>query len=308
MMAHNIIKSIALFAFIFTCSPEAFSQRWKKYRQEVMFGIGATNFLGELGGRNSVGRPFLVDFDAAATRPAVQAGYLYKFARHSKVRANLAWGVLRGDDQFTEEPFRNNRNLHFRSHLLEFSGKYEFMFNQDYYGNRYRIKGAKTRFYSFNTSFYGFVGLGGFYFNPQAFYNGSWVNLQPLGTEGQGLPDEPKKYSRFNIAIPIGGGVRYAFSERWRLGLELSHRITFTDYIDDVSTNYYDNDKLRKYRGDVAANIADPNKGQFPGQLNEDGKSRAGIQRGNPNNNDSYMFLMVNIYYILPNKAYRFKF
>ena len=32
-----------------------------------------------------------------------------------------------------------------------------------------------------------FVGVGGFYFNPKAKYEGKWVSLQPLGTEGQGL-------------------------------------------------------------------------------------------------------------------------
>ena len=36
-----------------------------------------------------------------------------------------------------------------------------------------------------------------FTFNPKAEYNGEWVALQPLGTEGQGLPQYPdrKKYS-----------------------------------------------------------------------------------------------------------------
>ena len=38
----------------------------------------------------------------------------------------------------------------------------------------------------------------------------------------------------------MGVGVKYFLSETVNLGLEIIHRKTFTDYIDDVSTTYID--------------------------------------------------------------------
>lgn len=308
MALYNYLRFFTLTALLLAFSLDSYSQMWKRRRQELMFGIGATNFLGELGGRNDIGRPFIIDLNMAATRPSVNFGYLYRTNSHSKLRGSVTWGMLRGNDQLTLEAYRNNRNLHFRSHIAEFSGIYEFMFNKEYSGHRYQIKGAKTRFRSVNITFYGFGGIGGFYFNPQAYYKGNWVNLQPLGTEGQGLEGMPDKYSRISLAIPMGAGFRYSFTEKFRVGVELSYRKTFTDYIDDISTDYFDNHKLRKARGDVAAEVADPNKGMFPYQLDETGKSLNGMQRGNPKNMDAYMFFMVNVYYTLPPKVYKYKF
>ena len=78
-------------------------------------------------------------------------------------------------------------------------------------------------------------------FNPQAENsNGQWVDLQPLGTEGQGTTAYPdrKKYSRTQIALPMGGGVKFTLNDRLNLMLSFSGRKTYTDYLDDVSTTY----------------------------------------------------------------------
>ena len=41
-----------------------------------------------------------------------------------------------------------------------------------------------------------------------------------------------------NLPSLFGIGVKWAFSERWNLGLEYAARWTFTDYLDDVSRTY----------------------------------------------------------------------
>ena len=52
---------------------------WKKYKREVLIQVGASGFLGDLGGRNTVGKDNSpADLELAATRPAVSLAYRYK--------------------------------------------------------------------------------------------------------------------------------------------------------------------------------------------------------------------------------------
>ncbi len=90
---------------------------------------------------------------------------------------------------------------------------------------------------SLRVGLYFFAGVGGFYFDPRAQFNNTWVQLQPLGTEGQGLPGGAEEYKNIQLCIPMGVGLRRAFTKQWSGGLELQYTKTFTDYIDDVSTS-----------------------------------------------------------------------
>ena len=63
------------------------------------------------------------------------------------------------------------------------------------------------------------------------------MDLQPLGTEGEGFYKGEKKYNLTQLAIPIGGGFKYAISNNVRIGIEVGFRKLFTDYLDDVSEN-----------------------------------------------------------------------
>lgn len=83
------------------------------------------------------------------------------------------------------------------------------------------------------------AGVGFFQFNPKTMYNGQEVALQPLGTEGQGLPGYAQKYRLVDIMIPVNAGVKVYFpSRRVSLAIDFNYNHTFTDYIDDVSTVY----------------------------------------------------------------------
>ncbi len=72
--------------------------------------------------------------------------------------------------------------------------------------------------------------------------NGEWVDLKPLRTEGQGLIPGREEYKLTQLNIPMGIGVKYFLTETFHVSSEVLHRKTFTDYIDDVSTNYVDPD------------------------------------------------------------------
>ncbi|MNE51174.1 hypothetical protein D3C80_1457890 [compost metagenome] len=76
--------------------------------------------------------------------------------------------------------------------------------------------------------------------NPRADYNGTLVELQPLGTEGQGtdLADRGK-YSRIQLGIPLAVGARLSLSPNIGLNIEYGIRFMFTDYLDDVGGYRY---------------------------------------------------------------------
>jgi hypothetical protein len=274
---------------------------WKKQREEVIFAFGVGNFLGDLGGRDAIGTDYSpIDLEFSLTRPSAMIGYRYRVTKGIAIRAQADWLRLWGDDKLTKESFRNNRNLYFRTDILETSLNVELAFQKDKKGNRYHLKHTfKRRSKSRGNYFYVFAGIAGFHYNPKAMYQGSWVALQPLGTEGQGLIPGTKKYKKFALAIPMGLGYKITINSQWAFGFEMNYRFTFTDYIVDCSTTYYDNAALAAANGPIAAALADPNLGNYNFQLDSNGKSRGGIQRGDSKQNDAYMsFLVTGGYYM----------
>ena len=144
---------------------------------------------------------------------------------------------------------------------------------------------------------YGFVGLGAFYYNPKGrTADGKWVALRPLHTEGQGLPGGPKQYSNFSVCIPVGAYYKVTINKIWSLGIELCYRKTFTDYIDDVGSSYYDPKALRAAYGPLSAQMADPSLGKIPNATTPGGDGTP-AQRGN-HQKDSYMSLEITASYI----------
>jgi hypothetical protein len=82
-------------------------------------------------------------------------------------------------------------------------------------------------------------GIGFFQFNPKTMLGDKEVELQPLGTEGQGMPGYAQKYRLVDIMIPINAGLKVYFpSRKVSVALDFNYNHTFTDYIDDVSTVY----------------------------------------------------------------------
>jgi hypothetical protein len=271
---------------------QRYKQRWKAYRTEVHFGAGATNFLGELGGADAIGTDYFRDLEINQTRIAIQAGLRYKLSQMFSLNTHFAYGKVSGDDDLTKEFFRNYRNLNFKSNIYELGTNFEFAFIREQVGARYRLKGVRGQ-RGFEMSAYGFVGLGAFYFDPKGEIDGEWVKLRKLNTEGQGLTSTRKQYSNIQLCIPIGFGFKYSFDRRWGIGLEYGIRKTFTDYIDDASKTYYDNNQLFIQKGALSAAMADKSSKDFPYI------TAPGEQRGDPRDKDAYMFAIISINYKL---------
>lgn len=288
----------------------AIAQRRNRYKFEWFVCAGASNFLGELGGADKVGTYYLKDLEFSASRPAVAGGIRYKNSRFLGFKGVFSAGVVNGDDQYTKEIYRHNRNLNFRSPITEISLQIEgYALSKDRQGHVYKIKNAKGSS-RFDLDVYAFTGIAVFFFNPQGKYKGTWINLRPLSTEGQGLPGGAPSYSLVSFAIPMGFGLKQSLDRHWSIGVEYGLRKTFTDYIDDVSTVYYDKDIILAQRGITAQYMADPSLHDsavtpVAGQEITD----KGMQRGNPKNKDSYMFAMTTLSYkIVYKKKTRSKF
>lgn len=243
-------------------------RNWSLNKKELVFGFGATQFTGDLGGRNMIGKDYsLVDIDFPATGLGGMIGFRYRFHPFWATSTNLNISMIRGNDANTNELIRESRNLSFRSMVIELSQRIEcIVFANEKFGQRYSLPGHSGA-RNHNEQVYIFAGVGINYFNPKAQYQGSWVALDPLNTEGQGLAGGAKETLPISATIPMGIGFRFGVGRMWRFGIEATYVKTFTDYMDDVSTNYYDPSLLASPAAQYLSNPAIDNTAWFaPGQ------------------------------------------
>jgi hypothetical protein len=274
------------------------AQTWRYVRHEVSLGVGVSNFLGDLGGARGIGTHYFKDIKVKSTRPSLMGSYKFMISPAFSIKGSVIWGYLHGDDAITRNDIRSNRNLSFKTMLGEFSAICEFYPLGERVSPRYKVSGVHGNA-TFTIMPYIYLGVGLSLFNPKASINGDWLELQPLGTEGQGIGYNPAKYDRYTMVFPAGVGGKYMIDKKWSLSFDLSVRYTLSDYIDDVSTIYYDPVALDAAYGPDAAALSNRS-------IIQDGN--AGIadlgnglieykQRGNPNNKDAYMFAIFSVNY-----------
>jgi hypothetical protein len=279
---------------------------WKKYKREIFISMGTTNFLGDLGGRAGKGTDYSpVDMNFNQSRTAFGFGARYKLKRSVNVAGKFSYLNVKGDDAITADVFRNNRNLNFKANIYEISVRLEGGYQSTKRGgNRYGIRKNFGRMKAITHNLFAFVGVGAFYFNPKGrMPNGTWTNLYPLLTEGQGLPGGPKQYSRINFSIPVGGYYKLTLNKVWSIGLEFCYRKTFTDYIDDVGGSYYDPAALTAAYGPLSAQMADPSLKTNPDLITATSPNADGspAQRGD-RQKDAFMSLEIKGSYIFKKK------
>lgn len=181
-------------------------------------------------------------FTLNQSHAAVGAGLSCQLNDRVSLRTGFVYGRVSGDDRYSLRPLLRERNLSFSSSVTEGSLVADFSLLQD----------ARLMPYLF-------AGLAGYYFNPYATDSlGRKVFLKPLGTEGQGLAAYPKRqpYHLFQMAVPFGTGIRFRITENAWLGYEIGLRKLFTDWLDDVSTTYADENELLVHRGPQAVSMA----------------------------------------------------
>ncbi|MGB0165856.1 MAG: DUF6089 family protein [Luteibaculum sp.] len=224
------------------------------------FGIGIGNFyyLGELNQKH---------FNAIT--PGIHLSYRANINRRIGFNFGFSTGRIEGADSLSDEAFKQNRNLHFRSSIQEFSVVFEI----NYFD--YQIGNKKYPF-----SPYLFFGVSAFRFNPKALAPGSqeYTELQPIGTEGQNL-DSGSPYKLFNFAVPFGIGIRLNVVKNLGITVFTGMRRTYTDYLDDVSTTYANPANFSEEERPFVDRSLDP--------AGNDG-TNTGLQRGDSRNMDWY--------------------
>ena len=287
----------------------------------VGFGLGTSNYYGDFAPYR---RPIASTFKMM--RWSVAGNYTRHFTPRLAARASFTYARIAGDDYIMNRDSKHEsnifyaRNLHFRNDLKEFSVQGIFKLTPD------------NRSYDRRPQFgaYLFAGIALTAHNPKALdsLNGSWVKLQPLGTEGQGNEGYKDKYSLVTFAIPVGIGVRYKINSRFDISAELGFRKTFTDYLDDAHGAYADPalfandplaltmsnrsqeriavrkgaDRTESLKKFVQVNYvgANPDGDPYAEMINQ-GFGRPGSDRGNsPTLKDNYLIGQIQIHYILP--------
>lgn len=237
------------------------------------FTAGATIYQGDLTPKG---------FDIG--KPHITAG-LFLRLRHNEyinTRINVQYGLIQASDA-DGGPGRVERNLSFRSNIWEAALIEEI--------NVFGFYPGTKKFFSP----YLMAGIAVFHFNPTTEYQGQRVELQPLGTEGQGIPGFQGKYSLTQVAIPIGAGLKLGLGKDATLSVEVAGRKLFTDYLDDVSGPYIDSRILLRENGPLAAALGN-RIGEYRGS---DPVNIPGAPRGNPKFLDWYFFSTVSLAFSL---------
>lgn len=223
-------------------------------------------------------------FPKKVTNGAIGITVNYELADNIMLRGGYTFSRVGGADRFSDDPEMLKRNLSFETAISEFSVVGEY-YLQNLYDHKFTP--------------YVFAGLAVYHFNPYASQGSAQkIFLQPLSTEGQGLAAYPnrKPYHLTQLAIPFGGGVKYAINDRIHLGLEVGLRKLFTDYLDDVSTSYADPADLLAARGQLAVDISYRGDELANGDPSYPVK---GYQRGGADQKDFYYFTGLHLTYRL---------
>ncbi len=272
-------------AFVITLLMTSISHA--QYNQDFGFRLGASNYLGDIGGDELIGRGFILDLKLQETNLVAGIYGRYKFNGYFGVHASLNIGKISGEDQLSSNPGRNTRNLRFKNNVKELSVRGEvYIFELNDVGNKGR--------YWVDMKTYGHAGLTVFHHNPKGRIDGTadWHKLQPLQTEGV-------SYSNWAFGIPMGVGLYFTYKRKHRFGWDMTYTTTFSDYLDDISSFYADPTNLAS---DLARDLANQSAltDADPALL---ANFTPGDRRGDPTDNDGYMFTTFSYGYVIRGKS-----
>jgi len=266
----------------------------KKKGSSLDFGLylGGSNYWGDL----------TRDYQPLWSKTKLAGGLLcrYNVSPYITFKGSALYGQIQGSDKnYSNDLYRTRRNLSFKSDIVEFSAQIEW-----------NILGYENTRTNYGWSPYLFGGVSVFRFNPKAQFNyisgihdpslqsqsGEWIELQPLGTEGQETTkfNDKRRYSLTQISIPLGIGSKWQLDDHWAIGVEFGVRKTFTDYLDDVSSIYVDDQIVGGASGPMAVALKDRSA-----EVNNDltVKFENNDPRGNPKSKDWYLISGVTLTY-----------
>ena len=214
------LKITALLFFISIAVNINAQSQHNEYVQKGEFGItvGVAHYFGDLNTRSAINRP----------KPAIGAFFRKQFGNYVGLRLSAHYAQLGYSDTYSKNEFQKTRNLSFNTNIWEIALQGDFNFF------KFIPNDPDYAFTPYIT-----LGVGVFTYDPYAYTNGEKEFLRPLGTEGQVIGYKGRKpYGTLALCIPLGVGAKFNISEKINFSVEIAHRFTTTDYLDDVSKTY----------------------------------------------------------------------
>jgi hypothetical protein len=292
----------------------------KKY-YSIDGGFSVLNYYGDLSPRTTK-----LSTDISLTKPGYTFGVTRRIGPRYSLFSKFTCSRIVGSDHESANAddknaiYRYNRNLSFRNKIRELS----FGIEVDAFENKNHVS-DRAKWTPYITA-----GVAVFHHNPQAVapstdlqgnplpHAGEWVDLQPLGTEGQNQQLKEgavnygnKPYKLIQPALIFGVGFRMRISDSFDCSIHYGFRYLFTDYIDDVSKNYVDlggfgTNELAKAMSYRSNEVANPTYTYTSAQ---DGKTYKVIpgygsenpqnMRGQYQNKDKYTVLSIQLSYMV---------
>ena len=275
------MKKLLLLLMLSIFAESIFAQSFYNRRIDrqwiVSAGTGTAKYFGELTNDGDLFQGTLWNFEVGLER---------RIEQRVSARVNLTTFQLRGSDALAGNEGRIPRNLNFTSWNAELSviGVVQLFPELGRYYQRPVINP------------YVFAGIGALYYNPR-------TDIPAVDHDGNALADagkmtslrqyetELKKYSPVTVTIPFGVGVKMMIAPPLNISVNGGFRYTGSDYLDDVSTQHYDDSK---FASPLAAALAD--RGPEIGYAIRP----EGSVRGNPKKKDAYFIFSIRVDYYLP--------
>lgn len=217
--------------------------------------IGSSYYIGELNRAHFM-----------PLHPSFGPRFRFNYDDRLSLKFGATYGKFGGNDALSSNSFNRDRNYNFNSQIYEGAILGEFNFLP------FSTVDKKS---ALSTPFL-FLGVAYANHNPTTILNGSSVSAQDLYIEDV-------KYAKNIFSIPFGIGFKTSMN---RVSFEFSWGIrkTYTDYLDDVSTNYGQNTR--------SSNLNNSNNYTQYDDLNN-------VKRGDQYTKDWYIFSGLSILWSL---------
>lgn len=207
-------------------SSQGFSQGWSYYKYEFYYGIGATNFMGDVGAPNleyasPINNYVWVNFWNTIGF-TTNAGLRYHHKDRQYFRANIFLGQLYADDP-TEDIKYWDMGRSFNTFFTEIAVKYEFMICEEKRKTSVYRKLGETFLKNINIPTYLFIGAGA------TFNVGKYSKIV---NEGKNVDKET--FANIAPVIPFGFGFKYKINKLTYINLEAEWHFTISDGVDNV--------------------------------------------------------------------------
>ena len=185
-------------------------------QNEVGAKLHTVNFMGDLGGGGGLGTVFLKDVNVQATTMGFSFEHKRHFAKVLSWKNSIGAFSIHGNDQYTRNPFRSERDLSMKGSLMELTTGLEV----DFFPMPYCVKRSSV------TPYFG-ISAGAAMSNVDVFQN--VFNEERLELEHEYFTQRTRQVAPI---FPFYLGLKAKFGPSWVFSSELNYRQIIGDNLD----------------------------------------------------------------------------